>query len=133
MRLFLLGVFLPLIVTGCATAPTKQTAGNIDAATESPELRSDSVGAVEGLVFAKARCAGCHNVTDGQVSRNPNAPPFEAIANTRGLTDNTLKAWLRDSHNCPGQMDFEIDARRIDELAAYILTLNSPYYRPPIQ
>ena len=133
MRLFFLGVFLPLIVTGCATAPTMQTVGNINAAAESSELRSDSVEAVEGLAFAQARCAGCHNVTDGQVSPNPNAPPFEAIANTRGLTDNTLKAWLRDSHNYPGQMDFEIDARRIDELAAYMLTLKSPDYRPPIQ
>tara|TARA_R110000824_G_scaffold33567_14_gene107516 strand:- start:509 stop:910 length:402 start_codon:yes stop_codon:yes gene_type:complete len=133
MRLFFLGAFLPLVVTGCATTPTKQAIGNIEAVVESSELRSDSADAVEGLAFAQARCAGCHNVTDGQVSPNPNAPPFEAIANTRGLTDNTLKAWLRDSHNYPGQMDFEIDARRIDELAAYMLTLKSPDYRPPIQ
>jgi len=133
MRLFFLGAFLPLVVTGCATTPTKQAVGNIEAVVENSELRSDSDGAVEGLAFAQARCAGCHNVIDGQASPNPNAPSFEAIANTRGLTDNTLKAWLRDSHNYPGQMDFEIDAKRIDELAAYMLTLKSPDYRPPIQ
>jgi len=133
MRLFFLGIVVPLVLIGCATAPTKQTVGNTDAAVESSELRSNSGGANEGLAFAQARCAGCHNVTGGQVSPNPNAPPFEAIANTRGLTDNTLKAWLRDSHNYPGQMDFEINAKRIDELAAYMLTLQSRDYRPPIQ
>lgn len=133
MRLFFIGIFLPLVVTGCATAPTKQAAGNIDVAVESSELRSDSDGAVEGRAFAQARCAGCHNVTDGQVSPNPNAPPFEAIANTRGLTHGTLKAWLRDSHNYPGQMNFEIGAKHIDDLAAYMLTLKSHDYRPPIQ
>tara|TARA_R110000824_G_scaffold104214_6_gene247336 strand:+ start:5873 stop:6274 length:402 start_codon:yes stop_codon:yes gene_type:complete len=133
MRPYILGFFLPLAVTGCTTAPTKQAVGNINAAVESSELRSDSDRAVDGRAFAQARCAGCHSVTDGQVSPNPNAPPFEAIANTRGLTDKTLQAWLRDSHNYPGQMDFEIDAKRIDELAAYMLTLKSPDYRPPIQ
>ena len=79
MRLFFLGAFLPLVVTGCATTPTKQAIGNIEAVVESSELRSDSADAVEGLAFAQARCAGCHNVTDGQVSPNPN-----------GLRDNSL-------------------------------------------
>lgn len=133
MRLFVLGAILPLVITGCVTAPAKPTAGNSNAAVDSAELRPDAIAAVDGLAFAQARCAGCHNVTDGQASPNTNAPRFEAIANTRGLTDDTLKAWLRDSHNYPGQMDFEIDAKRIDELAAYMLTLKSPDYRPAIQ
>ncbi|MEH6700532.1 c-type cytochrome [Parasphingorhabdus sp.] len=129
MRLLFLGVILPLIVTGCATVPAKPTVVTVD----SSGPRSDSDSAVEGLAFAQARCAGCHNVAGGQASPNSLAPRFEAIANTRGLTSDTLKAWLRDSHNYPGQMDFEIDAKRIDELAAYMLTLKSPAYRPPIQ
>ena len=133
MRLFFLGAILPLVMTGCATAPAKPTVGNSNAVGDSSEMRPDANAAVDGLAFAQARCAGCHNVTGSQASPNSNAPRFEKIANTRGLTDNTLKAWLRDSHNYPGQMDFEIDAKRIDELAAYMLTLKSPDYRPAIQ
>jgi hypothetical protein len=30
-------------------------------------------------------------------------------------------------------MDFEIDENRIDDLAAYMLTLKSPDYQPAIQ
>ena len=133
MRLFFLGVFLPLVVTGCATAQTKQPARDIDTAGESSELRANSDRAVQGLAFAQIHCAGCHGIEDGQVSANDKAPRFEAIANVRGLTENTLKSWLRNSHNYPGQMDFEIDTKRIDDLAAYMLTLRSPDYRPPIQ
>ncbi len=133
MRLFFLGAILPLVLTGCATAPARQAAGNSNAVVDSSELRSDANAAVDGLAFAQARCAGCHNVTDGLNSPNISAPPFEAIANTRGLTDDTLKSWLRDSHNYPGQMDFEIDEKRIDDLAAYMLTLKSPDYQPAIQ
>ncbi len=133
MRLFFLGVFLPLVVTGCATVQTEQAAGYNDSAIENSELRPDSDRAVQGLAFAQMHCASCHGVEGGQVSANDKAPPLEAIANVRGLTENTLKSWLRDSHNYPGQMDFEIDAKRIDELAAYMLTLRSPDYRPPIQ
>ncbi len=133
MRLLFLGLILPLIVTGCVTAPTKPTVGAIDAAVDNNELRSDANEAGDGLAFAQARCAGCHNVAGGQASPNASAPRFEAIANTRGLTSETLKVWLRDSHNYPGQMDFEIESKRIDQLAAYMLTLKSSDYRPPIQ
>lgn len=133
MRLFFLGVFLPLVVTGCATAPTKEAGGYIDTGVENSELRGDPDGAAEGLAFAQTHCTGCHGVTSGQVSANRKAPPFEAIVNARGLTGDSMKTWLRDSHNYPGQMNFEIDAKRIDDLAAYMLTLKSPDYRPPIQ
>ena len=133
MRLFVLGVILPFVVAGCATAPAQPTVGANDPVVDNIEQGSASNREAHGLAFAQSRCAGCHNVTGRQASPNSSAPRFEAIANTRGLTDETLKAWLRDSHNYPGQMDFELDAKRIDELAAYMLTLKSSNYRPPIQ
>jgi mono/diheme cytochrome c family protein len=129
MRLYFLGFLLPLVVAGCVTTPTTQAAP----AVENPETRSDPERAVRGLAFSQMHCVDCHGVTAGQVSANDKAPPFEAIANARGLTEGTLQAWLRDSHNYPGQMDFEIDAKRIDELAAHMLTLRSSKYRPPVQ
>ncbi|WP_257541473.1 hypothetical protein [Sphingobium sp. CFD-1] len=49
------------------------------------------------------------------------APPF------------SLKPWLRDSHNFPAMMNFAIDPEQIDDLAAYMTTLQRRDYTPPIQ
>jgi len=84
------------------------------------------------LAFAKASCGGCHAVERQSVSPNPTAPPFATIVNQQGLTVNTLSAWLRNAHNYPDEMKFSLDARTIDELAGYMLTLRDPNYRPPI-
>ncbi|AYO75865.1 MULTISPECIES: c-type cytochrome [Sphingobium] len=88
--------------------------------------------ASRGAAFARAHCAACHGVGEGSSPR-PEAPSFEAVANARGLTLDTLKPWLRDSHNFPEVMKFEIAPGHVDDLAAYILTLQSADYRPPIQ
>lgn len=133
MRLFFLGLLLPLGLAACVTAPGKADSAYVDTGVKNSDLRSDPDRAVRGLAFAQMHCAGCHGVTAGQASSNDKAPPFEAIANVRGLTDKSLKTWLRDSHNYPGQMDFEIDAKRIGDLAAHMLTLQSADYRPPTQ
>ncbi|MEN9684096.1 MAG: hypothetical protein RLZZ427_1847 [Pseudomonadota bacterium] len=85
-----------------------------------------------GRAFAQAQCTGCHAIEPNGSSPNPEAPPFEAVANTRGLTAETLAQFLRDSHNYPGQMDFTIDRAKIDDLAAYMVTLKRADYRPAI-
>ena len=85
-----------------------------------------------GLAFADARCAGCHAVTPG-ISPNPQAPPFAAVINTPGLDLATLRPWLQNSHDFPAMMDFAIEPEHIDDLAAYMLTLKDPAYRPAIQ
>lgn len=85
-----------------------------------------------GLAFAEAHCAECHAVRPG-ISPNPQAPAFEAVINTAGLDLGTLKPWLRNSHDFPVMMNFTIDPERIDDLAAYMLTLKDPAYKPAIQ
>ena len=77
----------------------------------------------KGLEFAQAHCSQCHAVKALQLSPNPEAPPFESVANMPGLTKTTLRDWLRDSHNFPEIMDFALETDQIDVLAAYILTL----------
>lgn len=130
MRQLSPGIFLSLVAIGCTTMPAGQTASD----NESRNIVAAEDGRVrQGLTFAEAHCAACHNVADGQASSNPQAPPFIAIANTRGLTDGTLTNWLSDSHNYPELMDFEIASADIDDLAAYILTLQSADYKQPIQ
>lgn len=84
-----------------------------------------------GLAFAQSHCAQCHGVASGAISRNPESPPFEAVVNAPGLTRETLTVFLRDSHNFPATMNFEIEPAQIDDLAAYMITLRREGYRPP--
>lgn len=134
MRQLSPGIFLSLVAIGCTTMPAGQTAlDNENRGAVAAEDIRVTPAPTQGLAFAKAHCAACHDVTGEQTSPNPQAPQFNAIANTRGLTDKTLTSWLSDSHNYPELMDFEIEDKDIDDLAAYILTLQSADYKPPIQ
>jgi len=89
--------------------------------------------AARGLAFAQTHCSVCHAVAAGQISPNPEAPPFEAVANTPGLSLATLTPWLHNSHNFPEKMNFAIDPDQIDDLAAYMITLQKSDYSPPTQ
>lgn len=98
--------------------------------TSSPAVKNANVTAVpaadaatRGLAFAQAHCASCHAVAINQYSPVPAAPAFPAVINTPGLTPETLGTWLRDSHNFPEIMNFEIKPDHIADLAAYMMTL----------
>lgn len=112
---------LTIALAACAPAklPTKQVI----------ELTEQEA---RGYAFAKTNCAGCHAITANATAPNSEAPPFEAIVNTKGLTARTLETFLRDSHNFPGQMAFEIDPAKVDDVTAYMLTLKRANYHPPI-
>ena len=86
--------------------------------------------AQRGLQFVQQHCAACHGVTTNSVSPNPESPPFEDVANKPGLTVVTLRQFLSDSHNYPAAMNFTVDRARIRDIAAYMLTLRKPNYRP---
>lgn len=84
-----------------------------------------------GHAFARASCAACHAIEPGAISSpNPQAPSFPAIVNQQGLTAETLSSWLRNAHNYPTEMEFELDSKRVDELVTYMLTLKDPDFRP---
>jgi mono/diheme cytochrome c family protein len=84
-----------------------------------------------GQAFAQATCGGCHAVGLYGTSRNPNAPPFGAIANQEGVTAETLSYWLRGAHNYPVEMDFFLNEHDVDLLVPYFLSLRDPHYRRP--
>lgn len=84
-----------------------------------------STPAERGLAFATAHCASCHAIGRPAISPDPEAPPFETIVTTPGLTSATLADWLRDSHNYPEAMQFTIAPDQVADLAAYMLTLRS--------
>lgn len=91
-----------------------------------------SASARRGLAFAQQRCSACHGVVENSSSPNPESPPFADIANRTGVTQATLRQFLRDSHNYPAAMNFEVESTRIRDLAAYIVTLKKPGYRPTV-
>jgi len=90
----------------------------------------DAAQVRRGLAFAAAHCTGCHAITANGSSPNPASPPFDDIANMPGLTAQTFAQFLTDSHNFPAAMDFTVDHRAARDLAAYMLTLRKPGYRP---
>jgi mono/diheme cytochrome c family protein len=86
--------------------------------------------AQRGLEFSQGRCAGCHGVSEGTVSLHPEAPTFADIANRPGVTEQTLRQFLSDSHNFPEAMKFQVDPASLDDLAVYLSTLRRDDYRP---
>jgi mono/diheme cytochrome c family protein len=109
---------LPLALAACQALPAENS--------------SASTTRLRGQALAQASCSGCHAVGHTGTSPNRNAPSFASIANQQGLTSETLSSWLRDAHNYPGEMQFELDQREVDDLVAYMVTLRDPNYRPPI-
>lgn len=80
--------------------------------------------------FVEAACGGCHAVEPPFLSPNMRAPSFEAVANRPGVTKATIRAWLRDAHNYPEDMDFDLTRERVDEVADYMITLRRADYVP---
>ncbi|MCX7864250.1 MAG: hypothetical protein N2423_04300 [Novosphingobium sp.] len=87
---------------------------------------------VPDLAFMQAACGDCHGLARDELSPNPAAPAFSEIANRPGLSAETLSNWLRDAHNYPEAMDFELTDARAEALTAHILALRDQTYKPPI-
>ena len=120
-----LPLVLALFVTAAcqpASPPPQQSAPPVASAPAEPGIAA----------FAQAACGGCHAVKTGVLSPNPASPGFAEIANKAGLTQTSLATWLRDAHNYPEDMDFDLDAVQVEALAGYILTLREADYRAPI-
>lgn len=125
-------VLLALVLAACqADGPAVQSAPAAPLAAAAPAPPSaDEAGRLHA--FAQAACGGCHAIERSELSPNPKSPPFEDIANRRGLTADTLASWLRSAHNYPEEMDFDLDPAQADDLAAYIVTLQHDGYKPAI-
>lgn len=119
---------LALLALSACTTPQSPQAASAPRALEPAAL--NPVG--RGQAFAQARCSACHAITAQGIPPNPESPPFAAVVNRPGITRDTLRQFLRDSHNFPGAMNFRVEPEQIDDLADYMLTLQTPGYRPPI-
>ena len=109
-----------LLLAGC------QSAGPVAAPAAAPSPAAANADAVPDYVIAI--CGECHAVKDNAVSPNPQAPGFADIANSPGLTRDTLVTFLSDAHNYPMQMDVDLVDEDIEVIADYMLTLQSEDY-----
>jgi hypothetical protein len=87
--------------------------------------------AVAGSVPERAGARAARPAAAAGAVRDLAGPPFAAIANQEGLTEETLATWLRGAHNYPAEMNFYLNERQVNELVAYFLSLKSPNYRRP--
>ena len=78
--------------------------------------------------YVTAICGECHAVTADAVSPDPQAPNWVDIANSPGLTRETLVTFLSDAHNYPMQMDVDLADEDIEVIADYMMTLRSADY-----
>lgn len=78
--------------------------------------------ATAGNRVAERICSECHSVGAGKgLSPHPQAPTFEAIANTRSKTGVALNVWLQVPH---GSMpELIVTDKDSEDVIAYILTL----------
>jgi cytochrome c len=83
----------------------------------------EETSASEGHRLAKAWCQSCHAV-EPHATRTPGpGPNFEAVANQPGITELSLKVFLRTSHKDMPNLIIAPD--QADALVNYILSLKS--------
>ncbi len=76
---------------------------------------------VEGGRIAQRWCSTCHLVAPNRRGGDA-APPFVALANNPAKTESYLKNWIANPH--PPMPNFNLSRRDIDDLTAYIRSLN---------
>lgn len=122
MRHFKAIVMLGLFASGCqVNGPSVETAAPV-ATTVAASTEK------EPPIFVTAICGDCHAVKTNEISPNPQAPGFADIANSPGVTRETLVAFLSDAHNYPMQMDVDLVEEDIELIADYMLTLQTDEY-----
>jgi mono/diheme cytochrome c family protein len=84
---------------------------------------SQEIGDAElGHQYAEEVCSPCHAVNAHQIdSPVEQAPPFQIVADTPGMTANALTAWLQTSH--PTMPNIILTDEEMRNVIAYILSL----------
>ncbi|MDP3739226.1 MAG: c-type cytochrome [Hyphomonadaceae bacterium] len=78
--------------------------------------------AARGRAFAAQICSDCHQTEPGNAaSPDSAAPPFTAVAKTKGMTAMALGVWLQTSH--PTMPNIKLKPETMDDIISYILSL----------
>ncbi len=77
-----------------------------------------------GAAYAEQVCAACHAVLPNeQISPLPQAPTFQSVADTPGMTELALTVWLQSSHPTMPNIILKTDDLR--NVVAYIRSLET--------
>ena len=84
---------------------------------------------VAGSQVARTQCTGCH-----QVGRRPQetagiAPSFVNIADTKGMTELSIQAFLSTMHE--KMPNYVLSQKQIADVASYIMSLHEPNKENP--
>jgi mono/diheme cytochrome c family protein len=105
----------------------KRTAIRLGVAAGLPLLLAPAIGSAADLAagesLADKWCAQCHAVRGNRSSSNPAAPTFSELAVEPSITEYSLRALLRSSHETMPQITFTPD--QMDDIVGYILSLKS--------
>jgi mono/diheme cytochrome c family protein len=75
-----------------------------------------------GAAYADQVCAACHAVlANEQISPLPQAPTFQSVADTPGMTELALTVWLQSSH--PTMPNIILKPDDLRNVVAYIRSL----------
>ena len=93
-------------------------------ATGAADAQAQTGDAGKGKAFAEKICADCHAVNRDELqSRNPDAPAFQAIANSPGISWIALSVVLRTPHE---QMpNLVLSPQEQADVIEYILSLKN--------
>ena len=87
-----------------------------------PEALAQDADVEAGAAYAKEVCAACHAVLPHEnLSPLPQAPTFQSVADTPGMTELALTVWLQSSHPTMPNIILEPDDMR--NVVAYIRSL----------
>jgi mono/diheme cytochrome c family protein len=78
-----------------------------------------------GRAYAEQVCAACHAVLPNEeMSPLPQAPTFQSVADTPGMTELALSVWLQSSH--PTMPNIVLEQDDLRNVVAYIRSLKTP-------
>ncbi len=63
------------------------------------------------------------STANGEISPNPDAPSFQSVADTTGMSARALVVWLQTSH--PTMPDLILKPDEMDNVVAYIMSLRT--------
>jgi mono/diheme cytochrome c family protein len=87
-----------------------------------PASAEDPGDATRGAAYAQRVCSECHAVLSGEAySPNPDAPPFQEVADNPERTRLALSVWLQSSH--PTMPNIMVAPADRDDVIAYIMSL----------
>lgn len=115
MRTMILTTAFACVLTAAACAQTAPVV---------PPVIGQAGSPAAGRVYVQENCASCHAIGAGVIdSPLPEAPPFQEVADTPGMTGLALHVWLQSPHENMPHIIVEPD--HVEDVWSYIRSLRT--------